>query len=228
MSNNIPFFLALQSGYNYVTVALFLGDQCLDTITEHNKQSSKNLIPTIDMVLKRNSKTLLDCAFFAAYQGPAPFTTLRVVIATINGLAFASGTPLVGVDGLITFLHQELDNNYDLTAVLLNAFGQEVYYAIYHTSTQNITTGCESIEQFLLQLEHYSTQRIKLVGNGVTLYKKEILQTLGNTVFIPEAVPELCSIESVGKQAYYQWLHQENTTQQLLPLYLKSSMSIPR
>ncbi len=42
----------------------------------------------------------LDLAFIAAHQGPAPFTTLRVCLTTVNGFAFATGMPLIGINGL--------------------------------------------------------------------------------------------------------------------------------
>ena len=221
MIDSVPFFLALQSGYQEVTIALFHGDLCIDAAIEHNKQASKNLIPVIDTLLKRNSLTLTDCSFFAAYQGPAPFTTLRVVIATINGLGFASTIPLVGVDGLATFLYQERDDKYDYTIVLLNAFCESVYFGIYETKTGHIITGCEEIGQFLTDIaQRSSEQSCKFVGNGTLLYQNQILEKLKKS-YIPEPTPELCSIETVGKQAYKQWQQKENITQQLAPLYLK-------
>ena len=44
--------------------------------------------------------TLGDVTLLAVGLGPGPFTGLRVGLATIEGLAFATGLPVVGVSGL--------------------------------------------------------------------------------------------------------------------------------
>ena len=51
-------------------------------------------------MLKQHALTFSGLAFIAAHQGPAPFTTLRVCLTTVNGFAFATQVPLIGVNGL--------------------------------------------------------------------------------------------------------------------------------
>ena len=69
-------------------------------------------------MLKNSRLTFRRFAFVAAHQGPAPFTTLRVCLTTVNGFAFATGVPLIGVNGLQELIvqHKRADS---ITVALL-------------------------------------------------------------------------------------------------------------
>jgi tRNA threonylcarbamoyl adenosine modification protein YeaZ len=223
-----PLYLVAYSGYTTVQLALFKDTILIDRVQEDNKRSSRNFIPLLNDMLERQKITLDTIQFLAAYQGPGPFTTLRVVIASVNGLAFATRLPLIGVDGLVAFLHEQKENMYDYTVVLLNAFCNDVYWGIYEHATEAITTGSTSIEAFLDQLaalvtnqQEHPKNRIKLVGNAIKLYHELILGRLGACVTIPQPLPQECSLESVAYQARNKWTHRTDLTEQLLPLYLK-------
>jgi len=58
--------------------------------------------------LSRHSLTLGDIDVFAVAAGPGSFTGLRIGIATIQGLAFAHGRPVVGVSALDALAYSAL------------------------------------------------------------------------------------------------------------------------
>ena len=188
-------FLILQSTYTTVEVGLSNGQK----IILPKAESSAQLIPAIQNLLANNSLELKNLEFIAVNQGPGPFTTLRVVIATANGLSFASGVPLVGVDGL----HAILENNRDETRVnivLLNAFGGDVYFGIDAEGAR--TTGWKNRE--LLMQELLSTYKdIRFLGS-------------------PED-PMAPSLEIVGKLALEKFT-QGLKSHELQPLYLKKAV----
>ena len=82
-------------------------------------------------------------AFLAVNQGPGAFTSLRVIIASINGLALGDAQKrLIGVDGLDA-LAQEAHQKYikdqnALLVPLLNAYNSEVYYGVYESAGANV------------------------------------------------------------------------------------------
>src|SRR5436190_17333509 len=93
-------FLTLHGTAQHVEVGLFQEKKLLKSITIKNSDTNKLIIPTIDSLLKQENLSLAHLAFIAANQGPGPFTTLRTILTTVNGLHFASNLPIIGIDSL--------------------------------------------------------------------------------------------------------------------------------
>jgi len=64
------------------------------------KVLSSSIIPGIDRILKDCRLKLNDIDGFAVGLGPGSFTSLRVGLATVKGLAFALQKPVVGISSL--------------------------------------------------------------------------------------------------------------------------------
>lgn len=219
--NDHDLFITLHNDYAKTTVGFFRGASCIATQSIPNKSTSKQLLTTIDSLLKKNHATIKNCTFFAVHQGPGPFTTLRVVVATINGLAFATKIPIVGVNGISTFVHEHQNQNSDYTIALLNAFCNDVYYAISDTKNNTIDTGCKTREDTLHCINQLPGKSITLIGNAILENRCEIEKTITKSITIPDPLPDFVSLEAIGQQAYKQWQSQENIYNQVMPLYLK-------
>jgi len=230
-------------------VALFNNDQRIDLIIDDKRLVSKLLISFIDTILARNNYKLTDLAFIGINQGPGLFSTLRSIIATINGLHFATSISLVGVDALDAMLAEYNNHKNGATIVLLDAFNHEVYYAIQNKN-DDIKKGYKNINAFLDQLyENYSNQPITFVGNGAQLYHDLIVPVLRSS-YAPTSLKlrRTCSkatedlrqglqrrqgfdaqvvgqaeikIETIARQAYTKFLNKKNDNDYLLPLHLK-------
>lgn len=218
-------FLTIHTRYTDVQFALFKDAQLIDWTSDESKKVSKNFIPLMKELFKRNKLTLQDLAFIAAHQGPAPFTTLRVSLASVNGLAFATHLPLVGVNGLETFLEEHHHKHY-VTIALLNAFCQDVYYGIYDPQAKIISINYGAAENIIkTQAEKYQ-ENVFFIGNGVELYKPIIQEYFGTRAHIPEPLPTVASLHSIGITAYKKWQEKTDIAQQLMPLYLKSHSAV--
>src|SRR5688572_8641198 len=66
-----------------------------DTGREHASRLPADLM----MLLAHSNVTLPEVDAYAVAIGPGSFTGLRIGIATMQGLAFATGKPLIGVSG---------------------------------------------------------------------------------------------------------------------------------
>ena len=211
--------LAIQSTYEQIEIGLFINDHQKEIIREDKRTASKTIITHIDTLLKKNNIKLTELSFIAINQGPAPFTSLRVVIATANGLSFASKIPLVGVDGLMTFMNEQHDNAWPHTVTLFNAFNNDVYFGI-ESPGQEPQTGCAPIEQALATIhQEMPTASIRFIGNGAPLFRTTITETFSDQAHIPD-LPYYPSLESINARAQQQWLL-GHTANLLLPLYLK-------
>ena len=87
----------------------------------------------IDLVAG-DGATLDDVTLLAVGLGPGAFTGLRVGLATMQGLAFATGVPIVGVSGLDALAvaaHRAASDARRVIGVWLDAGRQEVFAARY-------------------------------------------------------------------------------------------------
>jgi tRNA threonylcarbamoyl adenosine modification protein YeaZ len=217
---NDNYFLAIQNTYDHVEVGLFsFGLETIARISITKIDASKKLIPVIAECLQEQSKKLSDLPFIVVNQGPGPFTTLRTVITTANGLSFATGIPLIGVDALAAMASAWQDNRYAITVIMLNAFAFDVYVLIEKNGAV-IFNGYKNIDQLLHELKQ-EPKTIRCIGNGADLYREKIKAILGSKVFIPEPNPAYCSLEQIARIGYQKWHAGNRGTNQLLPLYLK-------
>jgi tRNA threonylcarbamoyladenosine biosynthesis protein TsaB len=160
-------------------------------------------------------------AFVVVNQGPGPFTTLRTVLATVNGLAYARGIPLVGVDGIVTLATAYQKERGGMVVGLLNAFNQDVYYAVAQQNAKN-EIGFGHGSSFIRQLSvQFPDTTITFVGNGVRPLQAEIEGVFGSHAFLISPNVHTASIKQIAMQGLSQWQKQLNVVTQLMPIYLK-------
>lgn len=221
-----PLFLCIQATYSSATIALYQGNQCLSAKSNNDTKASSHLIPLIEALLHHHSYSLQDLSFIAIDKGPGAFTSLRVAIATVNGIAFAHHIPLVGVDSLDALTHdvQETHQQHPIIVPLLNAYNNDVYYQIAEQTQQQNSIhekGCKKIDLVLATLqETFSDRSIIVTGNGATLHQNLIKETLPATVhFYDQPTPTINAIAILALAAFNR---NEPPVYKLEPLYLKS------
>ena len=211
-------YLITQATYHDIEIGLFHNSTCKKKISIQKIEACSSLATTINQLLKEFNSSFSDLSFMGASQGPAPFTTLRVLISTLNGFAFAQNIPLVGIDGLKAF-YTAVENNHKTPVILLNAFNKDVYFAYKKDTT--VITGWENIFTLLETLKNELSHPINFLGNGTDLFKKEILEVFGkNALSEPEALTHT-PLETLAQLALNKFKNNE-TTKQLSPLYLKT------
>ncbi len=214
-------FISIQNTYQTLELGLFDNTALVDIRFAKNKQASREFIPLLQDLFKHNNQSLQELSCMVVNQGPAPFSTLRVVIASVNGLNFSTNIPLIGIDGLDSFIIQYSDFLYPYKVVLLNAFNYDVYFALQQPG-QPVIKGCKKIDQLLYELaKTIPRQTIRFLGNATELYKDRIRVQFNGRAYIPSPLPPFCSIEQVARMGLQKWKKQEGITSRLLPLYLK-------
>lgn len=100
--NNLePLILAIETATRAGSVALARGEEILcqasgDALASH----SKDLIETVEGVLKKGGVKLDEIDLFAAAEGPGSFTGLRIGLATTKSFAVCTGRSCVGISTL--------------------------------------------------------------------------------------------------------------------------------
>lgn len=213
-------FLTVQNSYHDVQISLSHGPAIIDQARASKIDASKSLTPMIGELLEKNQEHLSSLKFIAANYGPGPFTTLRTVLATVNGLGFATDLPLIGVDALDAMIFEHQKSTAIPFAVLLNAFNQDVYFAIADADRRQ--RGCKNGQLLITELaEQFAHGPINFTGNGTELHKEFIHATFGPRAIMHEPIAESPSIETIALLALKKWERQDGLETQLLPLYMK-------
>ena len=212
-------FLAIQNTYTHVQMAICTPQAMSTPLLLDKTVASKECIPALEKLLKDNACSFDELSFIAVNQGPGPFTTLRVVISTVNGLSFARKIPLIGVNGLEAFAHEYPQTN---KVILLNAFGGDVYYLVDAYGIRY--SGVASINIILQEIvQKIPDNPILFLGNGVNLHSTLISATFGDRAHIPNPLPEVASLASIAQLGRTHWNAQTNISYQLQPLYFKQA-----
>ena len=141
-------------------------------------------------LLEREQVPLASIDVFAAATGPGSFTGMRVGIATMQGLAFATGRPLVGVSGLDALARMGRPADADAcVATWVDAWRGEVYAALYQDGRE-IEPATVELPGALLE-RHRQRGRVLFIGDGAATFELLISDTLGDHATLAEPVAPL-------------------------------------
>lgn len=190
-------YIAIQNTYDVFEIALFINNKLIDKVQEDKRHTSKLFIPLLQQLLSKHTISFAELSFCAVNCGPGPFSTLRSIIASVNGLHLATQVPLICIDGLEATFREFYNDSYENTIVLLNAFNNESYYLIAHDE-EFVTTGYKKTELLLDQLqEQFAHNAINIIDN------------------------KMCSIETIGSLGYKQFTTHGPKLGYVMPLHLK-------
>jgi tRNA threonylcarbamoyladenosine biosynthesis protein TsaB len=121
--------LAVDTTHEFGSLALLRGPELLEETLLHSPEGfGQILFGRIAELLARHGCTVADVGCFAAASGPGSFTGVRVGLASIKGLAEATGKPAVAVSNLAAMA---TFGSSALRAVVLDARRGEAYGAVY-------------------------------------------------------------------------------------------------
>lgn len=212
--------LTLQSTYDQIEIALFRGGENLDFANISKFEASALLIPTINNLLVGNSIVLNQLDFICASLGPAPFTTLRTTITTINGFGFAKKIPLVGVNS-ITNMVNNFETDCKNVVGILNAYSKSLYYAVKQNN--KTTFGWMPTEQLFSKIQtDFKAEQVQIIGQGTETFKND-LGNLPQNFSVTKNGPKYSDINWIAKEGL-ELFEKEEFSYSLQPLYLKRAI----
>jgi tRNA threonylcarbamoyladenosine biosynthesis protein TsaB len=152
---------------------------------------------------------------FAVATGPGSFTGLRVGIATMQGLAFAEGKPLVGVSGFDALAR--IAGTDGRVATWVDAWRGEVFAALYEDGRE---TQSPVVSRPEILLEPLRGRPTLFIGDGALAHGEAIRRTLGESarVAVPAAPPLAGTIALLAEQASQTGEHHPHA---IRPLYIR-------
>lgn len=182
--------LALDTSTSIATVALAFDEKiAAESIFSADRTLSARLIPEIMRILEIAGLAVADIDLFAASTGPGSFTGVRCGVATIQGLALATGKPCVGISSL-SLLAMNFPFSSHPVCPMLDARKSEVYAALYDCSTPvPAPLLCDCVmppHRFLDLLCSTADTPVIFAGEGALRYRDLITELLADrALFAP-------------------------------------------
>jgi tRNA threonylcarbamoyladenosine biosynthesis protein TsaB len=181
-----PLLLAIESATRVASVALLRGSQRLAQLASLPGQPhAERLLPMLGELLAGQGVALAQIDAFAVSIGPGSFTSLRIGLATVKGLAFRSEKPVVAVstlEALALVALQRLGETLArdrLIVPLLDAGRGEVYAAAYRVVGETLEAVWPAGVQQPEQLASTLNEAALCVGEGAEIFRDAIEQSGG-------------------------------------------------
>lgn len=195
--------LSVDSSYSTATCALIKDDKILAEINLNDKkQHSVILMRLIDSILKEYEIDINDIDAFIISRGPGSFTGLRIGMATLKGLAFASKKPLISVSTLDALAYNSISFQ-GIICPIMDALRDNIYTCLYKNENNNliplIKEQCLNINELVTILKE-QTLPIIFVGDGVAKHKEFLQENIPNSFFAPNHsnFPKASSVGELG------------------------------
>ncbi|AXK60632.1 tRNA threonylcarbamoyladenosine biosynthesis protein TsaB [Candidatus Chromulinivorax destructor] len=213
----MSYIITIQYPYQYLEVSIACNSITLETVVVPKIQAVGLIIPTLAQLLTNHGLILSDIACIGINTGPGPFNTLRAIIATANGISFAQKTPLIDCNGLELLLQE---NKQEHQVAILDAFGNDVYFAIKSSGQQGYTSICNLVEMLN---NTYKNQSLLFVGNGSVKHQLYISQKFAGNAHIDQELL-FASSTALLNQTYKKY-RENNTATEIFPLYFQSPVT---
>jgi tRNA threonylcarbamoyladenosine biosynthesis protein TsaB len=127
----------------------------------------ESLLPRLDATFRRVGWTPRDVARWGVGIGPGSFTGVRIGVATVKGIAIATGAEIVGVTSL-----EAIADGFDddvATASLVFAMKGEIFISVVRRGTVLVPPEHRRIEAVAERLAGLGLARLRVVGEAARL-----------------------------------------------------------
>lgn len=220
--------LAIDTSTSFAGIAVAVGEQIVaESLVNTNRTLSARLVPEIERLLETAGLTIADIDLFASSVGPGSFTGVRGGVATIQGLALATGRPCAGFSSL-AMLAMNFSLGTTLVCPLLDARKSEGYGALFDCSrpvpTPRISECVLPPALFLDQIAACTGEPVIFLGDGAQRYHDLIVERLGvQAIFAPFTFNTPRAANGAMLALHASQHGELREPGQLLPLYLRAS-----
>lgn len=220
--------LAMDTSTSMATVAIAVDQKIVaESVFRTDRTLSARLMPEIERLLVFSGVTIAEIDLFAASVGPGSFTGVRGGVATIQGLALATGKRCIGYSSLAM-----LAMNFSLSShpvcPLLDARKSEVYAALYDCSapipTSRIGDCAMPPARFFEQLCSTTDKPVVFVGDGALRYRQIIVEYMREQAIFAPFPLHTSHAANGALLAAHAFQHGDTVDpSRLLPVYLRAS-----
>jgi tRNA threonylcarbamoyladenosine biosynthesis protein TsaB len=161
---------------------------------------SERLMSTVDRVLKDSGIVIADMDGFAVAIGPGSFTGLRIGLAAVKGLAFATGKPVAAIPTLKA-LAWNLPQAGHPVCPMLDARKNEVYAALYKYQGRELVQLMPEATIPLAEIANRIAGTVLFTGEASRIYQQSLEQAFGDRAFFAPrtaCLPSAAAVAEIG------------------------------
>jgi tRNA threonylcarbamoyladenosine biosynthesis protein TsaB len=219
--------LAVDTSTLWVGLALYDGEKVTseETWISQNHHSVE-LAPALASLFKRCGVSSRDLSALAVALGPGSFTSLRIGLAFIKGLALALHLPVIGVPTLDVLAAAQPPRNLPLAAVLQAGRGR-IALGWYHLLAGRWQANGEAVISTVEELAQ-SIRRPTLICGELNAEGRQLLARKRKNVILASPAQSLRRPAYLAELAWQRWqAGQVDETVTLAPIYLHIAEPIP-
>jgi len=136
--------LAIETATETVSVALSYDHELIERYEHAPRKHAELLLPWVQSVLSEAGIGFSALDAIAFSRGPGSFTSLRIGIGIVQGLAWASDRPVVPVSSLAATAQSVVNEGVSSALVALDARMNEVFTGIFEADSNGIMVPVEA------------------------------------------------------------------------------------
>lgn len=220
--------LAVDTSTTQVGLALYDGVQVIGETLWHGKlRHTITLAPAIAELFKRTNLNMDDLSALGVALGPGSFTSLRVGLALVKGLALARHLPLIGIPTLDILTAAQPLRDIPLAAVLQAGRGR---FAVgwYHASESGFWQSDGEVSVLNLDELIEAIESPTMICGELSEEERSILSKKRNLIELTSPVQSTRRPAFLAELAWKRW--QAGDTDEvasLAPIYLQVGAAIP-
>jgi tRNA threonylcarbamoyladenosine biosynthesis protein TsaB len=221
IQHNQPTWLLIDTTGQGCHVGLTHHGFCWTDSDMQPQSHTKRILPMIESLLAQAKLSMQDVQGIIYTKGPGSFTGVRVGVSVVQGLAFASSIPTLGVSTLMALAWQGYGQTQQpYVGAIIDARMAQIYWAVYDFTqgAKVMTADCIS------SVEQLSEQPMPLlIAGDVHLLENRHVKA-GNILFSAQLsvdIKSLFSLVETGlKQHFLSW-----DEELALPIYLRNDVA---
>lgn len=219
--------LAIETSAETCSVALNAGDEVLERFEHAPMKHAELILPSISGVLAEAGIAVQDLDAIAFGRGPGSFTSLRIGIGVVQGLAWGADRPVVPVSSLAAVAQVAAGERQDLPSesqivVAMDARMQEVFHAAFRLGADGLVVA-DGEERVGPPKDLSPTGQWVAAGNGFERYDALAQTARKALVCRADAWPRASAVLALARR----WLeHNEPLPAALAqPVYIRNDIA---
>ena len=216
--------LAIETATETVSVALDLNGEVLERYQHAPRQHAELLLPWVEQLLAEAEISFASLDAIAFSRGPGSFTSLRIGIGVVQGLAWASDLPVIPVSSLAATAQTAFNEGINSALVALDARMKEVFTGTFEANRDGIMMPVGE-EKVCDPADVIVPAGSETYGIGIGFDRYEALDSLsGQLAGIRSDVwPKASSVLKLAQD----WLlsHEALPAEQAQPVYLRDNVA---